>query len=362
VYHGPTRLAINPGEANTGDPAMAVTAGYDIGGAHLKVALTEDGHTIAVEQIACPLWQGLDRLEAAFAQVAPLTGRAERFAATMTGEMCELFPDRRNGVQSLVACLIPILGPETRIWMGPRGFGNAQQAHQHHACVASTNFLATATLVGKRLGDGLLIDMGSTTTDIIPVSASRPCPRGLTDGARLATSELVYTGLTRSDVATVARDVIFKGRAQRLAAGNFATMADVHRILGELPDDADHHETSDQRGKSLDESVARFARSLGHDSQDATLDDWRHAARDIADQQMRAIRDACSQVLTATPLPDDAPVIAAGIGAPLIETLASKLARPGRIFGDLANATDDCRLWATRCAPAVAVALLADTN
>lgn len=338
---------------------MAVTAGYDVGGAHLKVALAEGGRTIAVKQIACPLWQGLDRLEAAFAQAAPLSGRADRFAATMTGEMCELFPDRRIGVFALVDRLTAFLGPETRIWMGPRGFGNAQQAHQDPDCVASTNFLATATLVGKRLGEGLLVDMGSTTTDIIPVSARRPCPRGLTDGARLATSELVYTGLTRSDVATIARDVTFKARTQRLAAGNFATMADVYRILGELPHDADNHDTSDQRGKSLDESVARFARSLGHDSADAALDDWRDAARDIADQQMRAIRDACLEVLTKTPLPNDAPVVAAGIGASLIETLASKLARPCRIFGDLANATDDSRLWATRCAPAVAVALLA---
>jgi len=337
---------------------MAVTAGYDIGGAHLKVALADDSRTIAVTQIACPLWLGLDRLDAAFAEAAPLTGRAQRFAATMTGEMCELFQDRRTGVHTLVDHLIAKLGPETHIWMGPRGFGAAEQAHQHPACVASTNFLAAAALVGKRLGDALLIDMGSTTTDIIPVGAGRPCPRGLTDGTRLATSELVYTGLTRSDVATIAHDVTFKGRTQRLAAGNFATMADVRRILSELPDDADQQDTADHRGKSLDESAARFARSLGRDSADASLDDWRDAARNIADQQMRVIHDACSHVLAANSLPKDAPIVAAGVGASLIEALAKKLSRPGRTFGDLANATDDCRLWATRCAPAVAIALL----
>jgi probable H4MPT-linked C1 transfer pathway protein len=341
---------------------MAVTAGYDVGGAHLKVALAEAGRTIAVKQIPCPLWQGLDRLDAAFAEAAPLTARAERFAATMTGEMCELFPDPRIGVQTLVDRLTTFLGPETRIWMGTRGFGTAQQAHDDPDFVASTNFLATATLVAKRLGYGLLIDMGSTTTDIIPVSANRPCPRGLTDGARLATGELVYTGLTRSDVATIARYTTFKGRTQRLAAGNFASMADVRRILGELPHDTDNHDTADHRGKSFDESVARFARSLGHDSAETTLDDWRVAARDIADQQMRVIYDACSQVLAATPLPHAATVIAAGIGAPLIDTLAGNLTRPCCSFGSLADTTDDCRLWATRCAPAVAVALLAAAN
>lgn len=338
---------------------MPVTAGYDIGGAHLKVAIAEDDRIIAVTQIACPLWQGLDRLDAAFARAAHLSRRAERHAATMSAEMCEIFPDRRTGVRILVDRLIPILGPKTHFWMGPRGLGLIEEAHQHPDCVASSNFLAAAVLVGKCLGDGLLIDMGSTTTDIIPVSTGRPCPRGLNDGTRLATSELVYTGLTRSEVATVAHEVTFKGRKQRLAAGNFATMADARRILGELPDNADQQDTTDRRGKTLDESVARFARSLGRDSVDATRDDWSDAARDILDQQLRTIHNACSEVLAATPLPADAPVVAAGIGAYLIETLASKLARPCRNFGDLVNATDDCRLWATRCAPAAAIALLA---
>jgi (4-(4-[2-(gamma-L-glutamylamino)ethyl]phenoxymethyl)furan-2-yl)methanamine synthase len=35
------------------------------------------------------------------------------------------------------------------------------------------------------------------------------------------------------------------------------------------------------------------------------------------------------------------------------------LGRPSISFGTLATATPDCSDWATRCAPAVAVALLA---
>jgi uncharacterized hydantoinase/oxoprolinase family protein len=99
---------------------MAITAGYDVGGAHLKVALAENGRTIAAAQYACPLWQGLDRLDAAFAQAAPLTARAARHAATMTGELCELFPDRATGVRALVDRLAVLLGPGTRIWAGVR--------------------------------------------------------------------------------------------------------------------------------------------------------------------------------------------------------------------------------------------------
>ena len=102
---------------------MVITAGYDVGGAHLKVALAENGRTVAVRQIACPLWQGIETLDAAFAEAEPLTARAERHAVTMTGELCELFPDRRSGVAAILERLQAILPPGMRIWMGLRGFG-----------------------------------------------------------------------------------------------------------------------------------------------------------------------------------------------------------------------------------------------
>ncbi|HEY7669984.1 MAG TPA: hydantoinase/oxoprolinase family protein [Hyphomicrobium sp.] len=338
---------------------MAVTAGYDVGGAHLKVALAEGARIVAVRQIACPLWQGLDRLEAAFAEARPLTAHAGRHAATMTAELCEIFPDRRSGVATLVDLLAALLGPAVRVWMGPRGFGSAEEAQIDPMSVASTNFLATAEIVAERVGDALLVDMGSTTTDIIPVVSGRPCPRGLTDGERLATGELVYCGFTRTDVTAVAHKAPLQGHAHRLAAGSFATMADVRRILGELPENVDQHPTADGRGTSLEESLARLARCFGRDRVDATLEDWRTAAHSIADRQLLELSQAMAEVLAATPVPERAPVIAAGIGAGLVAPLAADLGRPCRPFADLIESDADCRVWATRCAPAVAVALLA---
>jgi len=338
---------------------MAVTAGYDVGGANLKVALAKGGRILAVQQIPCPLWRGIDRLDAAFAAAAPLVTRADHHAATMTGELCEIFPDRATGVLTLVDRLVALLRANVRIWMGPRGFGSAQEARIDPASVASTNFLATAEIVARRLGDALLIDMGSTTTDIIPIVGGRAVPRGLTDGDRLTSGELVYTGLTRSDVTAVTHKAPLHGHMHRLAAGAFATMADVRRILGALPEDVDQHATADGRGTSLEESLERFARCFGRDRLDTSLEDWRTAAHVVADRQMTEIGAAVSEVLAATPISKDAPVIAAGIGAALIAPLAADLGRPCRDFGDLIAADDKCRLWATRCAPAAAIALLA---
>jgi probable H4MPT-linked C1 transfer pathway protein len=339
---------------------MGITAGYDVGGAHLKVALVENGRTLAVRQIACPLWQGLDRLDAAFAEAAPLVAGANMHAATMTGELCELFPDRRTGVVTILERLEERLGPGTLIWMGPRGLGNIEQAHAGPMSVASTNYLAAAAILAQWVPDALLVDMGSTTTDIIAVMGGKPAPRGITDGERLATGELVYSGLTRTDVSVVTRSARFLGHMQRLAAGGFASMADVRRILGELPDGVDQHGTADGRSKSIEESIARFARCFGRDAGDADVDEWRIAARELAERQTDDIRAAIDDVLAHTALPAGAPVIAAGIGAVQIETFAAALGRPSRTFGTTINASPECADWATRCAPAVAVALLAE--
>lgn len=336
---------------------MPITAGYDVGGAHLKVALAHDGRTIAVRQIACPLWQGLERLDAAFAEAAPFVARAELHAVTMTGELCELFTDRRTGVRAILDRLEPLLPQGFRVWLGVKGFRDIAMAETEPMHAASTNYLATATLIGRSLADALLIDMGSTTTDIIGIVGGKPAPRGITDGERLVTSELVYTGLTRTDPCVVTPSGRLRGHEQRLAAGGFANMADVRRILSELPDGVDQHATADGRGKSIEESVARFARVFGRDAEDASMEEWRAAAREIADKQLEGIRLAAS-VLAEFKQLSEAPVVVAGIGASKIAALMVQQGKKIVRFSALANATPDCADWTTYCAPAVAVALL----
>jgi len=339
---------------------MTLTAGIDVGGAHLKIALVEAQRTVAVRQIACPLWQGLEKLDAALAEARPLLARASRFAVTMTGELSDLFPDRETGVATLVARLSKELGDGARFWMGPRVFGSADDARRHHGDVGSTNFLATATFIGRAVGDALLIDFGSTTADIIPIKAGAPKPRGLSDAERQITGELVYTGFTRTAVMGVATAAPFRGQRVGLAREYLATMADVRRILGLDLTEIDQHGTADGKGKSLAESVTRLARMLGRDARDGTDDDWRVAAAHIRELQLRSIHDDVVQVLSAVGLPDRAPVIAAGIGAGETEEIARRLGREAIRFGALANADAACAAWATACAPAVAVAHLLD--
>jgi len=339
---------------------MTVTAGLDVGGAHLKIALVDAGRTVAVRQIACPLWQGLDKLDVALSEASPLIARASLFAVTMTGELSDLFPDRETGVATLVTRLTKELGDGARFWMGSRGFGSAVEARRHHADVGSTNFLATGAFIGREVRDALLIDFGSTTADIILVKAGAPQPRGTSDAERQITSELVYTGFTRTAVMGVATDVPFRGQSVGLAREYLATMADVRRILGIDLSDVDLHGTADGKGKSLPESVTRLARMLGRDARDGTDRDWRIAAAHIRELQLRSIHDGAARVLSAADLPSAFRAVAAGIGADDVAEVARRLGCEVIRFGALAKADAACEAWATACAPAVSVAHLLD--
>lgn len=337
---------------------MSVVVGYDVGGAHLKVARIEDRRPVAVRQILCPLWQGMDKLDAALAEARPLAAGAQVAAVTMTGELSDLFDTRASGVAALADRLAAEHGPNVRFWMGGNGWGDAASAKARPAEVASTNFLATADAIARRGPDTLLIDMGSTTTDIIAIGGGRVVAHGLTDADRLVTGELVYTGLTRTALMAVADDVPFRGVRQRIVREYYATTADARRALGTLPDGVDLHATADGRGKSRAESVARLARMLGRDAADGSDADWRSAAAAILDRQVASILDGARQVLSRTPLPPVAPVVAAGIGSEVVAEIAQRLGRHVVGFGELVGAEGEVAVWATRCAPAVAVALL----
>ncbi|HTW28985.1 MAG TPA: hydantoinase/oxoprolinase family protein [Acetobacteraceae bacterium] len=338
---------------------MQSVIGWDIGGAHVKAARIAEGRVVDVIQLPCPLWLGVDRLAAALREASARLGPAELHAATMTGELADAFPDRATGVAGIAAALTAAFAPaRLALYGGRAGFLAADQAAAHAADIASANWHASAALAGGRLPDALLVDIGSTTTDIVPVAGGCPAPAGYSDPERLSCGELVYTGLVRSFLMAIASHAPVGGRWTPLVCEHFATTADVYRLLGELAPEVDQMPTADGRGKSLRASRARLARMVGRDAADATEAEWRDVARWFAEQQLRRIEDAVMLVLSRARLPDAAPVLGAGIGRHLAARLAARLQRPYRDF------TDSCldgapSVWAGHCAPAIAVALLA---
>ncbi|HEY0832649.1 MAG TPA: hydantoinase/oxoprolinase family protein [Azospirillum sp.] len=338
--------------------------GLDIGGAHLKAALFDEAGTLRdLVQVPCPLWQGLDRLEAAVAAVLSHWGAPGRAAATMTGELADLFDDRADGVRRIVAAVRAAF-PTTdlEVFAGPHGLIPAGAAPDHAEAVASANWHATAqvaALAGDGAGDGVLIDVGSTTTDIVPLGPGGPRHAGYTDAERLECEELVYTGVVRTPVMAVARAVPFAGRRRALMAELFANMADAHRLTGALPDGADQHPTADGRDHGVISSARRLLRMVGEDLGADGLPAARRLAHHLAERQLRRIDDALDQVLSRGPVEDEAALVGAGIGRFLVRRLADRRGLPYRDFEAHLPMAPELRERVGWFAPAVSVGWLA---
>ena len=339
---------------------MTAVFGWDLGGANIKLARVEDGRVTSVAQIPCPIIPERRKFDAAVEAALKLIARPALHAVTMTGELSDVFKDRAEGVAYLVDLMARTVGAQPLlIYAGCAGFLASDDAKHHTLEVASANWHATAFLVARHHADGLLVDVGTTTTDLIPIKAGKVAARGATDAERLTQGELLYTGVVRTPVMAVAHSAPFKSRVQRIAAERFATMADVWRLLSDLPGDADPYPAADQRGKSRGESAARLARMLGRDASEAGLAEWIALARYFADCQLAEIEHTARNLAERDTLWPSAPVIGAGFGRFLARRLAERLGRSYLDFGDLTAAAPDTREMASRCAPAVAVALLA---
>lgn len=332
--------------------------GWDVGGAHLKGARIEAGRVIAATQLPCPLWQGLDKLSAAFELARPALGEAPLNAVTMTGELSDIFPARAEGVGRLSELIAANLGGEIQIYGGRDGWLGVEAASAHADTVASANWHASAALLARSGGDALFADMGSTTTDLIPISGGRIAARGYSDAERLLSGELVYIGATRTFLMAVAQRLPFRGAWIPVMNEYFASLADVHRILGELPAEADQHPAADNRDKSFAASCARLARMIGRDAAEADEGEWRRLAGFFAEAQLRSVHDAALQVLSASSIADDAPIVAAGTGRFVLQKLAVRLGRSFALWEEGVPASAEIAAKVGDCAAAAAVGLL----
>lgn len=341
--------------------AEATVIGWDFGGAHVKAALAVQGRVHDVAQVPCTLWLGIEAIDAALDSFAARwPGRLSEawHAVTMTGEMVDCFADRAQGVARLAQHVAGALGARTRFFADGRWVA-ADEAAANWRRVASANWLATASWVARSVHEALLVDVGSTTTDLIAVRGGAVAARGATDARRLATGELVYQGVVRTPLCALAQRVSFAGAPSNVMNEWFATSADVYRLTGELDPAFDQHDTADHRGKDRAATCARLARLIGRDQGDASHAQWLELAGQLRAIQLDLIEASARSSLAASGLADAAPVVAAGCGDFLARELAARLGRPCIDFDRLVPAdVGGFATWTRVCAPSVAVALL----
>ena len=329
---------------------MPATLAVDIGGANTKAARL-DGPSLRTVSRPYEIWRERDALSAVLREVAAEAGPAFAVAITMTAELSDAFRTKREGVAFVLDAAEDAFGDRPLSVLTAAGdLVSMTAARARPWDVAAANWVATALAVAGEHPDALLIDVGSTTTDIVPIAAGRVAAAGHNDLERLLAGELVYTGALRTNLAAIARRVPVRGGWCPVSSEYFAISGDVHLVLGDLANEAYDCPTPDGRPATAAYARERIARLVCADVEQLDASEVDAIAAFLRDEQLRQIEDAARRVGRA--LRPEAPLVAAGSGAFLAREVASRLGRavaPAPWGEELGPAAALAALLAARC-------------
>ncbi|HVN53176.1 MAG TPA: hydantoinase/oxoprolinase family protein [Anaerolineaceae bacterium] len=339
---------------------MITILGLDIGGANVKtVGLryeSEEVRSYRAASLPFEIWREKERLpeilQSAMEMVFP-ENRPDALAVTMTAELADVFATKREGVGFVLDRLLETFPGMQGYALSLQGeFVPLVEARLRPLEFAASNWLATALYVGQAHPDCLLVDVGTTTTDVIPILNGQICALGRTDLERLAAGELVYTGVLRTNLAAIVQSVPVRGRLCRVSSEDFAISGDVYLILGFLRAKDYTCPTPDGRPATRETARVRLARLVCADTEMLVEDEIDTLASYVAEQQLGQVCVAIQQVLSRIQAARDLPLLAAGSGA----FLALKAGK--RLGLDVSNLGADWGKTGSTAAPSLAVAFL----
>ncbi|MEM4243881.1 MAG: hydantoinase/oxoprolinase family protein [Candidatus Bathyarchaeia archaeon] len=338
--------------------------GLDIGGANTKAAFlrTKDGEVAELKTASeyFPVWKDKNKLTSVLLALKKrLSGAAQLdgVGVTMTAELSDAYQTKREGVNHLLTCTseafadVPIFVLDVDATLRP-----IDSAKMEPLRVAAANWAATGWMVSQLIKTCVIVDIGSTSTSIIPIVEGRVAAAGKTDLEKLKCGELVYTGTLRTNVASIVRSVPIRNGRARVSSELFAQSGDVHLILGNITAKEYTSETADGRGKTLRESMARLARVVCADIEMLTEQELLEMARYIYSKQVEQVAEGLSKVYSRVKAlaNGEVPVVVTGIGKNFLARAAAEKIGADKIIdlGELLSGD------ATVASPAVGVALM----
>ncbi|WP_456369583.1 hydantoinase/oxoprolinase family protein [Geoglobus sp.] len=275
-------------------------SGLDIGGANLKV-YGADG---SVEIHYFPMWKRWRELER-FLRTLDI---GENVGVVITAELADAFSSKAEGVKYISNAVQNVF--ENVVYIDI--YGNLRKEVDVPERFAANNWVASVKYLSREYESFIFTDMGSTTTDIIPV-VDGEILAGRTDFQRLNRGELLYFGMLRTPTSF-------------LIGGNcsselFSITADAMVIAGTIGESQYTCETPDGRGKGKRECMQRLARQFCADLDELGEEFVMGAAARIRDEMVERVR---AELEGKGERYGISLVIGCGIGEPLLREAAEK--------------------------------------
>jgi probable H4MPT-linked C1 transfer pathway protein len=344
---------------------MVRVVGFDVGGVNTKAAYvaTEGGSLVELRMTSeyFPVWRrSLDNLPVMLGglieQLKESTG-LDGVGLTMTAELSDAYRTKREGVYHILDSMEQILdGVPGFILDVDAGLRSVEAARGEPLAVAAANWAATGWMVSQMVRNCIIVDIGSTSTSIIPVVDGMIAARGRNDLEKLMTGELVYTGSLRTNVAAIVESIRLRGGEARVSSELFAQSGDVHLILGNIGESDYTVDTADGRDRTKEESMARLARVVCADTEMLGEEETVDIAKQVYDAQVEQVAGGLRQVHDGLKhrIESEPPVMVTGLGRDFLAKAAAS--RAG--FKEIVNFGDVMGADAALVSPSVGVALM----
>ena len=291
--------------------------GWDIGGAHIKAAKIDfKKKTSKTKQLYSPIWKNVNYLKKSIKLIKKKLGKTNYHAITMTAELSDIFPDRKNGVKHIINLSSKILGEKNIFFYSKKNFLKKKLAIKKPFELNSMNWHATASFISNFFPNCILVDIGSTTSDIIPIKNKEIISKDVSDYQRLKSNELIYLGVLRTPIQAVERK-------KNLINENFANLSDVYRVLNKIPSTFDLLPTLDSKTKNKHDSARRIARIFGKDYKKNHFLKWKKIAYQIEGEHLKILKSVIKKIEKKNFL-KKVPIIGAGIGEFLVKKIYNK--------------------------------------
>lgn len=283
--------------------------GIDIGGANTKIA-SENGKIIELHYI--PLWKNT-RLQEKLIEAA-IRLKPDKVAVVITGELADCFPDKDAGLSYITGAVNRAFNDAYFL----DSSGNFIKEKSRN--IAAANWVASASAIGKEYKDCIFLDVGSTTTDIIPIKDGRIIA-ARTDFERLRRGELIYSGALRTNIAAILNYLLIGNERSRISSELFAVTADAYLLLGMISPENYTCDTADGSGKSIIDAKRRIARVVCADLNEIKDEDIYSIAEQVLKAQVCELRNAINEI---SKIHSIRKIIACGIGEFLAKRAADE--------------------------------------
>ena len=289
---------------------MVKILGLDIGGANTKHALInaqdKEIGLLSAGSDYFPIWKDVqsfpEYLENLRNKLVEKFGVIDQVVFVTTAELADCFQTKKEGIETICGFVEKCFYGESEgnppLILDVYGqFIPSQNASENWLEVAATNWVASALYLAAKHQNAVIIDIGSTTTDFIPIHQGKVVAQGKNDLERLISKELVYSGLIRTNVAAIVYEIKIRNEIVPVASELFATIGDVYLLLGLISDEEFIGETADNKPVTKENAKIRLARIICSDTNQLTHNDIMDIARQIKDKQFEKLSDAMNHVL-----------------------------------------------------------------